>query len=548
MSITQADLIAAREAVDMIPKEAQIFGNEASAAYESRYEGADSPKYWLNRFKKEQQVNPNVTVKEFTEREWAKYLNDTAQYRDDVRAGGGMLDRYSGSAGGIGGVLGAMLGGLVGGAPGAAIGGLIGSLGLYAIQKLGLFEGTAVDEFFKNTVDKVFGNPVTPEDIEKKRIAMDEGMKKATEKLKEQAAGNAEPSPATDAEMWGETDPSNPNYNAGAAAAIPSAAAAQTFGPDIPDDAPVEVTQAPEMTTADRLPDPADTAKAGQAQLVNVPISPELQQAGAEARHGTSDSVSEDYMANEGQFSPESQASDTAPQTFGPDIPADAPTTAAVEAPVTPTAEPIGPVGPTGEGVAQLRDVQLDPQKMTPAPAAMPGQAPAAPVAPAGPKLDAQAAIEQMDANRDPGLIDVPDEALAEQDAKIAAEQKRRAEDVRRARDQMKRSKSVIGGLRRPATQAKEYGKTVADEVGKGLQKSKAGVQEGAGLVGDVADAAKSTAAAYGQRAKAGVQEGAGLVGDVAGAAKGKAGEFTMKTKKHLKDLGKDLKYFLRGE
>jgi hypothetical protein len=205
MTITKADLIAAREAVMMIPKEAQTpwSGNEATAAYESEWSGADSPEYWVAKHNKAKEAGDERSLKQFIEDEFKKYVDATDQYKKDVRDGGGMIDRYTGSAGMVGGVLGALLGGLVGGGKGAAIGGILGALGLYAIQKLGIFDGTAVEDFFKNGVDKIFGDAVTPEEIAQVETAKNKSLKTAQDKLKQQAETGEEPSPGIDPETWG---------------------------------------------------------------------------------------------------------------------------------------------------------------------------------------------------------------------------------------------------------------------------------------------------------------------------------------------------------
>jgi hypothetical protein len=192
MTVTKADLIAAREAVGIITKEAEIefrMGNKEAAAYEAKWNGADSPEYWRESVRKAKEAQgDSFDLETFMKNKWDEFLTDTEAYKEDIKRGGGMLDRYTASAAGIGGVLGALVGGLAGGEKGAIIGGLVGALGLYAIQKLGIFDGTEVGDFFKTAVDKSLPEPVTPEDITKIEETKNTAFETAKKGLRAQGA------------------------------------------------------------------------------------------------------------------------------------------------------------------------------------------------------------------------------------------------------------------------------------------------------------------------------------------------------------------------
>jgi hypothetical protein len=589
MTITKAELIAAREAVMTIPKEAQTqwSGNEAASAYEARYNGADSPKYWIDSYNKAKEAGDKRSLKQFIEDEFKKYVDATDQYKKDVRAGGGMIDRYTGSAGMVGGVLGALLGGLVGGGKGAAIGGILGALGLYAIQKLGIFDGTEVGEMLKNGVDKIYGDPVTPEEITQVEKAGQDALKQMSDKLKQQAETGEEPSPATDPEMWGETDPTSPDYNAGVAAAAPPLAFGEgvesgdmlpkgpsiqeqridQFGADSPD-SPM-LPKGPSIQ-AQRAAQVASVQQIAADQY-GVDISPEQATAVIDSVMPGADLTPEAvgaYIQAGGLQRPVAPREwDKGPEALPPEAEAALSESPIDEAPVelpAPTTPGVAPVVPTSTAAAALKETPvLEPPVEAPAP-------PEIAVRPLKTKIPRKPAPEQLvDPNiaateaavdaalREPVIDDRPRElkapvpqkpALAAQlDAEgraeraAAAKAQERANSVARARENLRLRKSVIGRWRDPVRARYAGVKSAAKDIGEGLMKPVESFGEGLGLSHDLGELAGRKTKEYGKRASI-------AAGEATEAAKAKAQDFARDTQKFLSEKAKDLRYLFKGE
>jgi hypothetical protein len=438
MTITKADLIAAREAVDMIPKEAlDIFGGdtakqkrakEAHAIFEERQ---NSPEYWRNLAQQELAGLDGQDLidgqKAFVQKHSKELVNQVDAYNklNQGAASGGMLDRYSGSAGALGLGIGALLGGVFGGKSGALIGGLIGGIGLYAMQKLGI-GGDSLQSFFKNAVDRVLGPQAGRVDKDK--------MLKDINTAAEEATG-------AKAVADESVDPVAP--------VVPSAPA-NTFGADHPDDTPKElpVEELP-MPTVDYIGEqprglrPSDTA----GLTLDAPT------------------------ANVGQTS-------VAPSLDAPPAPEVVPPKPSPEEAIqnykdvhTPTQLPpvIKPV-PTGNQADDM-EAQLE--------------------------YENQLNVRKELAKSQQGYADRTKDPVETKRVEDAA-----AGRVHKAREQMKRSKSAIGQLRDPLLQAKEFGKATVKGVGEGLEQSGEGIAEGVGLVKDVAKARIGEAKAYGKQTK----------------------------------------------
>ena len=164
--ITRADIVAAREVAEGIPKEAALFNDPEKKAQAEKIAAQiqymQTPVYIdklaAQSFQGLAGEELEAARKKLATAEGKKMTDLFAQHQklSGEAATGGMVDQYSGVAGGLGVAIGALLGGLFGGGKGALIGGILGGIGLYAAQKLG-FGGESLQNFFKTSVDKVLG-------------------------------------------------------------------------------------------------------------------------------------------------------------------------------------------------------------------------------------------------------------------------------------------------------------------------------------------------------------------------------------------------------
>lgn len=203
MTITVADVRAAREAADGIPKEAawndNLIGDTAywqqqADALGNQLKTMSSPAYWQQQAAAEFAASGltgselEAAQREFVKKKGLELTEMIGAYQDssEAAASGGMLNRYSGAAGGIGAVLGALLGGVFGGKAGAVAGGLLGGIGMFIAQKLGL-GGEALHEMLNGAVDSVAGQVGREFDSEGTKKTLTEG---ATKALQERQAAN----------------------------------------------------------------------------------------------------------------------------------------------------------------------------------------------------------------------------------------------------------------------------------------------------------------------------------------------------------------------
>lgn len=540
MTFTKADLIAAREATAMISKEAEfpnIFGGDpekqkrAKAAHEIFEERQKSPEYWRVLANEELAGLDGQDLidgqKAFVQRHSKELINQVDAYNklNQGAASGGMLDRYSGSAGALGLGIGALLGGVLGGKSGALIGGLIGGIGLYAMQKLGI-GGDSLQNFFKTTVDKVLGPQAGRVDKDK--------MLKNIQSAADEAKGGYLEGPATDATKWGETDPGNPNYNAGVSTAAPEG----DFTPTI-----ATVKQSAMDQFGEELTD-------GEASEILTGIMP-----GAEF---TPEAVGDWLSKNRRPVDPLVSSAPPAPvvedpntgvkepprvEPITPPLPRGGPSVATVPEPATTDAVSDAYMSNTG---------QFSPENLV-----QPGQQAAAPdadVVPVNQDI-------QQDPNLDVGNVDFSDEQINNQPALVAerkaaadkAANEKKLQDAAIARrhkvkEQMKRQKSAIGRWRDPALSLKEGVGATAEGIAGGFERSGEGLVEGAGLAKDVGKAGLSKIKETVGGAKAVAEEGAGLVKDYANVGTNKAREFKSQANKWLGDKAKDIKYLFSGE
>ena len=194
MSVTKVDIVAAREAVDMIPKEAAFWGNpeagKQAAQDKAELDRLQSPGYWRDMAAERfagLQGDELAAEQEAFIKEKVKWIvnhplgiDSTYKHNAQAAAEGGMFNRYSASAGGIGAAVGALIGGVFGGKGGAMVGALIGGIGLYAAQKLG-FGGDSLQNFFKSVVDMFLGPTADPIDKDKMLKSVSTGAADAAE-------------------------------------------------------------------------------------------------------------------------------------------------------------------------------------------------------------------------------------------------------------------------------------------------------------------------------------------------------------------------------
>ncbi len=539
MTFTKADLIAAREATDMISKEAEfpkIFGGDpvkqkqAKAAYELFDERQKSPEYWRVLANEELAGLDGQDLidgqKAFVEKHSKLLIKDVEDYNklNQGAASGGMLDRYSGSAGALGLGIGALLGGVIGGKSGALIGALIGGIGLYAMQKLGI-GGDALQNFFKTTVDKVLGPQAGRVDKDKMLKDIQSAAKEATGAPLEEA-----PSPATDAVAFGETDPSNPNYNAGVSALAP----AGDFTPTI-----ASVKQSAMDQFGEELTD-------GEASEILTGVMP-----GAEF---TPEAVGDWLSKNRRPVDPLVSAA--------PPAPAD-PNTGVTEPPrVEPITPPLprgisaatAPAAPVPE-VVEAAQPKLSPEEViqnykdTQTPTQLPPAVKPVPTGNTADDMEAQIEYEnQLNVRKE--LAKTQQEYADRTKDPVETKRLQDAADARviKAREQMKRSKSAIGQYKPKLKAGQEFTKTTAEGIGEGFEQAGEGIVEAGGVVKDVGKAGLNKVKETTGGAKAVLSEAAGLGKDVADAGVNEAKVYGKQATNWLKDKRKDLKYLLSGD